>query len=207
MGQTDDVTAVVLAGQEHGPGRPGRAVAPVGGRPLVDRVVSTVGAATDRPPVVVVRSERERRSVAATLPDAVRIETPAPAFDGPLGSLVGGARQAETEWLFVCGATMPFLLADAVDWVTGGRLSADDAVVPRVNGTDPRPTHAAFRRPAVLDAVADLGPGATLTDLLDALPSVHAVDAAEAPPAVPLLVSMTAVDNGEELEMARQLLP
>lgn len=165
------VRGVVLAGGRSQRFAGGwKALATVEGEPLVARVAGALEAATGRPPVVAARTARRAGAMADLLPEPAFVED-APGFEGPLAGVVGAARAVREPYLFVAGCDMPFLSPDAVRWLAGHARRADAVTV--VQSGVPQPTHALYRRAAVLTAVRRLPRDVGVQSLLAALPAVR----------------------------------
>ena len=188
----------------------GKALADLNGRPMLDRVLTPVGAATDGSPVLAVASdvEGERLAGAVDTPVETVVDVPEPA--GPVAGLLAAAAATDHEWLFVCGCDMPLVAAAGVDALRRAadsdrfREAADsdptdglDAVVPTVEGF-PQPLHALYRREAVLavsESVPETGGPMALLDVLEAVRHVPA-EALDAP----LAAAVTNVNTRADFE-------
>ncbi|WEL17553.1 Molybdopterin-guanine dinucleotide biosynthesis protein A [Halorhabdus sp. SVX81] len=179
---TDDrsIRGVVLAGGESSRFADGdKAFATVGGEPILGRVLQTVSAATDASALVVVPDREQGESIADRLggdgypTENLSFAVDDERFDGPLGGVMGAARQADAEWLFVTGCDMPLLDVAAVRWFLEDD-SAADALVPRTAGGR-EPLHGRYRRTAILEAGQDLPASAGLHALLGDLSTVEDV--------------------------------
>lgn len=203
-GPVPDVTGVVLAGGGSTRFSGGdKALAALRGEALIERVADAVRAATGRPPVVGVRTT-ERREVYETVLGDVTFARDDPAFDGPLAGVVGALDAVATPWLFVCGADMPLLSADAIRWLAGRRRDDDDAVAPRHPDGTRDPMHTLYRRDAVADARDRLPRSGGVRALLAALDRVQAVPVGAAPPDAGLADSLANVNTRAELDAIRE---
>ena len=136
-----EVSAVVLAGGMSR--RLGRdeAVEPLGGRPLIGRVLARVAQVTDETVVVVNDTAR-----AAALPlgeDVVAAIDRYPGA-GSLGGIFTGLEAARADWALVVACDMPFLNVRLLRRILSLRRGRD-AVVPVIEGR-PEPTHAAYSK-------------------------------------------------------------
>lgn len=156
------VTGIVLAGGQStrfGEPTTNKAIATLGGQPLLERVADTVATATNHPPIVAVRTEAQRAEYAEILAEHDIIFTfDSPDYEGPLAGVVGALETIDTPWVFICGCDMPLLSADAVGWLLT-QLEADiDGTWPVVfavrhsDGTAD-PLHALYRQSTLSDAV------------------------------------------------------
>jgi len=135
------VSAVVLAGgMSRRLGRD-KAVEPLGGRPLIARVLSRVAQVTDE--TVVVVNDATRASELPLDRDVVAAVDRYPGA-GSLGGIFTGLEAAQTDWALVVACDMPFLNVPLLRRILSLREGCD-AVVPVVEGR-PEPTHAAYSR-------------------------------------------------------------
>ncbi|WP_435181136.1 molybdenum cofactor guanylyltransferase [Halorussus sp. AFM4] len=176
----DPVGVVLAGGYSRRFGDRDKALARLGGRPLLARVVAQLGTATDR---VVVSCRADQRAAFADALDSpadpertadVRVRFAAdPVPDrGPLYGFRTALRTVEAETCVLAACDAPFLdprlVADLAD-----RLAADpaaDGVAVRA-GDGPRPVPAAYRTAPALegcDALLDAGEG-RLSALFDRL--------------------------------------
>ena len=116
-----------------------KVVEPVGGEPLISRVVARLREVTDR--TVVVVNDRERASL-LRLPDFASIAIDTHPGKGSLGGIMTGLSAIEDEWALVVASDMPCLNVELLRHILSARKGVD-AVVPRVDGRF-EPTHAAY---------------------------------------------------------------
>lgn len=136
-----DVSGIVLAGgMSRRLGRE-KAVEPVGGKPLITRVIDRLAGVGDE--VVVVVGDR-RRAAALSLPDWVHIAVDIFPGNGSLGGIFTGLTRARGHWGMVVACDMPFLNTALMRHMLSLR-SGHDAVVPVVRGR-PEPTHALYSK-------------------------------------------------------------
>ena len=147
MGVQSKISGIVLAGgMSRRLGRD-KAVEPVGGEPLIARVLHRVSQVTDQ--TVVVVNEIDRAS-ALPLNEASTKRTPASvAVDaypgkGSLGGIFTGLSASDADWGLVVACDMPFLNVELFRHMLSVR-DGSDAVVPMVEGR-PEPTHAVYSR-------------------------------------------------------------
>lgn len=207
MTDTDPaVTGVVLAGGRSTRFRgENKAVATLGGEPLLERVVSTLAAATGRRPVVAVRTDEQRRAYEDALSTSVDFAFDLSEFEGPLAGLFAGVAAVETPWAFVCGCDMPLLSKTAVEWLATRLPAADESAtapgalaVHRPDETV-EPLHTLYRRSRLLAAREQLARTDGPRSLLATLDRVRFVPREAVPPRVPLDRSTTNVNTREEL--------
>jgi len=136
-----EVSGIVLAGgQSRRLGRD-KAVEPVGGRPLICRVVERVAQVSDE--VVVVVAD-QARGTALPLPAGHRIALDLYPGKGSLAGIFSGLSSARAEWGIVVACDMPFLNLALLHYMLSLRQGAD-AVVPMLEGR-PEPTHAIYAK-------------------------------------------------------------
>jgi molybdopterin-guanine dinucleotide biosynthesis protein A len=212
-----DVTGVVLAGgrsSRFGDADANKAVASLGGRTLLGRVVDSLADATDRSPVVAVRTAAQRETYAAALSDrSVAFARDDAGFDGPLAGVYGAADAVDAPWLFCCGCDMPLLSPAVVRWLVEAlrdrvraRSGASDAspaalAVCHPDGT-PEPLHALYRTSAVERVRNRLPSSAGPRALLESLEPVVTVPVDAAPAGLPVEESTTNVNTRDELAAA-----
>ena len=199
--RADGVTGVVLAGGASTRfGEAEKALATLDGEALLARVAGALRAATDRDPVVAVRTDAQAERYRAVV-DGATFARDAPDTEGPLAGVLGALDAVETPWLFVCGCDMPLLSAHAVRWLAGRRGNAA-ALAPAHEDDTPEPMHAFYRREAVRRVRADLPPAGGVWTLLDAL-DAETVPVGAAPEAAALARSVTNVNTRAELATLR----
>lgn len=202
LGVTADRTGVVVAGGRSTRfGDREKALAEIGGEPMLRRVVTTLGTVADE---VVVNCRPDQR---AAFEGALRGVDPTVRFalddetdEGPLAGLLTGLSAADTELAVVLGCDMPLADADALSaLVDRGRATDADAVVPTTAG-GPEPLHAVYRVGPTREAAgATLGAGQrSLRALLGRL-RVDEVSVGDAVPAR----SVTSVDTRARLRELR----
>ena len=206
-GTDGGVAGVVLAGGASTRFAGGdKALARIGGEPILARVASVLRRATGRPPVVAVRTAEKRDIYRDVLPADVEFVDDAAGFAGPLAGVVGAAESTGADWLFVCGCDMPLLSASAVRWLVeqarDGDGNADAVAVGDLDGTI-EPLHACYRRSAVLAARDDLPPTGGVRALVDALDATRVVRRDDAPPDVHLDASLSNVNTVVDLDEVR----
>ena len=141
MDTDSKVSGIVLAGgMSRRLGRD-KAVEPVGGEPLLLRVIGRLSKITDHTVVVVGDEER-----AAELPIPERAEVAADIYPGggSLGGIFTGLTAAEGEWGVAVACDMPFLSEELLGYMLSVR-DGFDAVVPILEER-PEPTHAVYSK-------------------------------------------------------------
>lgn len=135
------VSAIVLAGgMSRRLGR-NKAVEPLGGEPLVLRVIRRVSQVVGE--VVVVVADIERASV-LPLPASARVAVDVFPGAGSLGGIFTGLSAAGAPWGLAVACDMPFLDVALLKHMLSLRGGCD-AVVPELDGR-PEPTHALYSK-------------------------------------------------------------
>lgn len=138
---TLDATAVVLAGGKSRRLGRDKAVEPIGGQPLIQRVLDRLEQVTKDAVVVVNDASRADE---LPLPDSVSTAVDLFPDGGSLGGIYTGLSAAETEWAVAVACDMPFLNVALLEHILAQREGAD-VVVPVLEGR-PEPTHAAYSK-------------------------------------------------------------
>lgn len=136
-----DVAGIVLAGGLSRRLGRDKAVEPIGGEPLIRRVIRRLGAVAPRI-VVVVNSEERGRALPLPPECAAAVDIYPDA--GSLGGIFTGLSAAGSDWGVVVACDMPFLNADLLSAMFDARDGCD-AVVPTLDGR-PEPTHALYSK-------------------------------------------------------------
>lgn len=133
------VSGIVLAGgMSRRLGRD-KAMEPIGGQPLIQRVLERLGQFSDE--LVAVVNEPERADV-LRLPSNVKIAVDRYPGKGSLGGLFSGLSAATEPWAFIMACDMPFLNIQLVQHMLSLR-EGHDAVVPVIEDR-PEPLHALY---------------------------------------------------------------
>jgi molybdopterin-guanine dinucleotide biosynthesis protein A len=137
----DSISGIVLAGgQSRRLGRD-KAVEPLQGQPLIQRVVNRVRQVSRETVIVVADQDR---GDALPLDKEVRIALDIYPGKGSLGGIFSGLSAAQEEWGVVVACDMPFLNLDLLRYLVSLREDVD-AVVPVLEGR-PEPTHSLYSR-------------------------------------------------------------
>ena len=191
------VTGVIQAGGKSTRmgGRP-KALLPLGGRRIVERVVAAVAPAVDD--LLVVTNTPELYAflglpmVGDVYPDC-----------GSLGGIYSGLKQAPGDVAFTVACDMPFLIPEVVRLVVG-RAGEADVVIPRVGGQW-ETLHAAYAKSCLPAIEAQLVAGRLkIVEFFERVSVVEIAEAEVARHRDPALVFMN-VNTPEELERARAL--
>lgn len=138
---SDAISAVILAGgQSRRLGRD-KAVEPIGGLPLIRRVIERVEQVASEVLVVVADSSRGGE---LPLDPRHRVVLDHYPGTGSLGGIFSGLKAASNSWVIAVACDMPFLNLSLI-----GRMLAlrerMDVVVPLIDGR-PEPTHALYSK-------------------------------------------------------------
>jgi molybdopterin-guanine dinucleotide biosynthesis protein A len=134
-------SGIVLAGgQSRRLGRD-KAVEPIGGQPLIRRVIDRISQVTEE--VVVVVAD-QGRTLALPLEDWHRVVLDSYPGGGSLGGIFTGLAAARNQWAIAVACDMPFLNLKLLRRMLALRPGAE-AVVPMVEGR-PEPTHALYSK-------------------------------------------------------------
>lgn len=207
MIETDPrVTGIVLAGGRSTRFRgKNKAIATVEGTTLLERVVSTLTAATGRRPVIAVRTEEQWQTYEDRLSTPADLVFDALEFEGPLAGLFAALEEVETTWTFVCGCDMPLLSEVTIKWlvtqlppVDSVETPSDALTVAQPDGTV-EPLHTLYRLTAVTETREQLSSTDGPRSVVDALDNVRVVTPETPPFHVPLRRSTTNVNSREDL--------
>ncbi len=134
-----DVTGIILAGgMSRRLGRD-KAIEPVGGEPLIKRVLDRMSQISGQ--TVVVVADEERASV-LPLPKSAKVAVDIYPDSGSLGGIFTGLTAADMPWGIVVACDMPFLNVELFQHMLCLR-EGYDAVVPVLGGR-PEPTHSIY---------------------------------------------------------------
>ena len=136
-----DTSGVVLAGGLSRRLGRDKAVEPVGGEPLISRVISRLSQVSDQ--TVVVVNDIERVS-ALPLPDSTKSVVDIYTGKGSLGGIFTGLSHSDGDWSFVVSCDMPFLNTALMSHMLSLR-DEYDVVAPVIDGR-PEPTHALYSK-------------------------------------------------------------
>jgi molybdopterin-guanine dinucleotide biosynthesis protein A len=137
----DGLSGIVLAGgQSRRLGRD-KAVEPVQGQPLIQRVVERVRQVSRETVIVVADQDR---GDALPLDKEARIALDIYPGKGSLGGIFSGLSAAQEAWGVVVACDMPFLNLDLLRYLASLREEVD-AVVPVLEGR-PEPTHSLYSK-------------------------------------------------------------
>ena len=141
MTQRSKVTGVVLAGGRSRRLGRDKAVEPVGGEPLISRVIGRMSEVADD--IVVVVNDNERASQLPLPQDAAVVIDTYPD-KGSLGGIFSGLSAGREDWAIVVACDMPFINVALLRHILD-QTEECDAVVPILDGR-PEPIHAAYSK-------------------------------------------------------------
>lgn len=118
-----------------------KAVEPIQGQPLIQRVIERVRQVSDETVVVVAD---QSRGDALPLDKETRIALDIYPGGGSLGGIFSGLSAVQQDWGVVVACDMPFLSLDLLHYLTSLREDVD-AVVPVLEGR-PEPTHSLYSK-------------------------------------------------------------
>ena len=141
MGVQTGVSGIVMAGgMSRRLGR-NKVVEPLGGEPLIQRVIGRLSQVVDQ--IVVVVNDAERASE-LSLPPSVRVATDVYPGKSTLGGMHTGLSTIDTEWGIIVACDMPFLNVKLINHMLSVR-EGFDVVVPVLRGYL-EPPHAAYSK-------------------------------------------------------------
>ena len=135
------VSCVVLAGGRSRRLGRDKAVEPIGGQPLISRVVQRISPLGEE--VLVVVADEARGDV-LPLESTCRTVVDRYPGTGSLGGIFSGLDAASTPWVLAVACDMPFLNLDLIRCMESLR-DGFDAVVPVIDGR-PEPTHSLYSK-------------------------------------------------------------
>jgi molybdopterin-guanine dinucleotide biosynthesis protein A len=191
------VTGVIQAGGKSARmgGRP-KALLDVGGRRIIERVVSVLAQVTDDLLVVTNAPDLYAFLGVPMVPDAV-------AGGGSLGGIYSGLRAAGGGAAFTVACDMPFLMPEVARLVVD-RAGTADVVIPRAGG-QLETLHASYAKGCLGPMEARLRAGQLkITGFFDEIRVVEIPEAAVARWRAPGIVFMN-VNTPDELERARAI--
>ena len=195
------VTGIILAGGRSRRLGRDKAVEPVGGQPLIRRVIQRVESVADDIVVVVADAAR---GAALPLEAGHRVAVDVYPDKGSLGGIYSGLAAAGNQWGLVVACDMPFLNRPLLQYMLGLREGCD-AVVPQP-GAYPEPTHALYSRACLPSIEAKLQAGdLKIAGFFDQV-RVRYVDEGEIARFDPQLHSFFNVNSPEDLAQALELV-
>ena len=197
---SDGISAVILAGgQSRRLGRD-KAVEPIGGLPLICRVIERVERVADEVLVVVADSSRGEE---LPLDPRHRVVPDRYPGTGSLGGIFSGLEAASNSWIIAVACDMPFLNLSLIGRMLTLREDMD-VVVPLIEGR-PEPTHALYSK-ACLPFIEPklLGRQLKISGFYDQV-KVHYVPEEEVASMDPQFLSFFNVNTPEDLDKALDL--
>ena len=136
-----ETSGVVLAGGLSRRLGRDKAVEPIGGEPLIQRVASRLSQVSSQTVVVV---NEPGRAKALPIPDSATVAVDIYPNKGSLGGIFTGLSATVTDWAFVVSCDMPFLNTALLSYMSSLR-DGFDVVAPLIGGR-PEPTHALYHK-------------------------------------------------------------
>ncbi len=199
---SSDIAAIILAGGRSRRFGRDKALEPIGGEPMIRRVIRRSADAVDASDVVVVVSSLEH-GAGLPLDPPHRIVPDVSPGSGPLGGIYTGLLAIRAEWALVVACDMPLLSAPLLRHMSGARTGWD-AVVPVVEGR-PEPTHALYSRRCLPAIEERLQTGELkISGFFDRV-NVHYLPEDEIRRLDPGLLSFINVNRHEDLERVLEL--
>ena len=136
-----ETSGVVLAGGLSRRLGRDKAVEPIGGEPLIQRVISRLSQVSGQTVVVV---NEPARATALPIPESATLAVDIYPNKGSLGGIFTGLSAAVNDWAFVVSCDMPFLNTALLSHMSSLREGFD--VVAPLIGNRPEPTHALYHK-------------------------------------------------------------
>ena len=192
-------SAIILwGGKERRFGGHNKALASVGGRPVIDRVIGTISLLSDQ---IIIVASPERDIPQKYNATVVRDQYPG---KGPLGGIYTGLLALDNEYVIVAGCDMPFLnvkiLKYMLDIATGY-----DIVVPRLGGRMVEPLHAVYAKACAPKMKERLDSGKLSISPLFSELKVRYLEKEEYLPLDPQMHSFFNINFPEDLERANRI--
>ena len=136
-----ETSGVVLAGGLSRRLGRDKAVEPISGEPLIQRVISRLSQVSGQTVVVV---NEPARATALPIPESATLAVDIYPNKGSLGGIFTGLSAAVNDWAFVVSCDMPFLNTALLSHMSSLREGFD--VVAPLIGNRPEPTHALYHK-------------------------------------------------------------
>lgn len=134
--------SIVLAGGEGTRLGKNKLLEDVGGRPLLQRVIDSLGSISDR--ILVVTAQGQKCPDVGTTHTAVAFVSDTYPRKGVLGGIYTGLSASDSEHSLAVAADMPFLNSDLLRYLMDA-ATGFDVVMPRIRGLI-QPLHAVYSR-------------------------------------------------------------
>ena len=199
-GQCGEVSGIVLAGGRSRRLGRDKAVEPLGGQPMIRRVLERLAGLAAESIVVVAD---QARGDALPLLDDTRVVPDVYPGMGSLGGIFSGLRASGNEWAMVTACDMPFLNGELLGYLASLREGMD-VVAPVVEGR-PEPTHALYSK-ACLPSIEERlrAEELKITGFYDRV-TVRYVEEGEIQKFDPKLLSFFNVNSPQDLQRAMAL--
>jgi molybdopterin-guanine dinucleotide biosynthesis protein A len=192
-------SAIILwGGKEKRFGGHNKALASVGGRRVIDRVIGTLSLLSDQIIIVTSPEKDIPPEYNATI---VRDQYPG---KGPLGGIYTGLLSVNNEYAIVAGCDMPFLNIQILEYMLN-IATGFDIVVPRLGGRMVEPLHAVYARACAPKMKARLDTGKLSISPLFSELKVRFLEKEEYLPLDPQMHSFFNINFQEDLERANRI--
>lgn len=150
-------TGIILAGGESRRMPGDKAFMEVGGRPVIKVQLETIRPLFDR--VLIVANRERLEGISRYSGEGVKVVEEPVRGKGPLGGIMSGLMLSDTERNFILACDMPFVRADAIDFIMESLAGYQVAVPSTPAGLEP--LHAAYSR----ECMERIGPRLETGDL------------------------------------------
>ncbi len=193
------VTAIILAGGRNRRFGRNKALEPIEGQSLIERVIESIKPLTNQ--ILVVTSPEKTET---PFTGKVEILTDIYPARGPLGGIYTGLQAARSQYSIVVACDMPFLNASLLRHML--ELAHDfDAVVPQLGEAQIEPLHAIYARSCLAGMKSMLEQGQLRINSFLKTIRVRYIDKAECQELDPELLSFFNINYRSDLELAMAL--
>ncbi len=195
-----ETSAIVLAGGKSQRLGYNKVLEIVGGRSLLEQVISCIASLSDE--VIVVAAEEQVIPQFADYPD-MRVVTDIYPGKGPLGGIYTGLKLSTSDCNLVVAADMPFLNQALLEYMLG-LVDGFDLVAPRVSGQI-EPLHAIYMRSCLSAIEKMMEKGVLGVHKLFSLVNVRYIEAAEIACFDPEQRSFFNINTEGDLQVAKEI--
>ena len=193
------VTAIILAGGQNRRFGRNKALEPIEGQSLIERVIESIKPLTSQ--ILVVTSPEKTET---PFTDKVEVLTDLYPARGPLGGIYTGLQAARSRYSIVVACDMPFLNASLLRHML--ELAHDfDAVVPQLDEAKIEPLHAIYARSCLAGMKSMLEQDQLRINSFLKTIRVRYIDKAECQELDPELLSFFNINYRSDLELAMAL--
>jgi molybdopterin-guanine dinucleotide biosynthesis protein A len=146
-------TVIILAGGESSRFGSNKALALLGGKPLVCHIAERLSRIADETLVVIGRLE-PKSDYEAVLPSRARVLNDTQEGKTPFNGIVTGLQAANSEYAFICACDVPFVNERVVELLFR-RASSVDAAIPKWNEGAIEPLEAVYRAVSTLQVARE----------------------------------------------------